>query len=103
MSSVRMCDNPNHAEIFSELEEGWSTSQQVQMVEVDGQRKTISVTIDLCPDCAGNTTKLAAKLSEARKARRMEKLALESGKDRRNVRSGRGNHGFDDEPVDERP
>jgi hypothetical protein len=106
MSSVRMCDNPKCADLFSELEEGWSTSQQVQVIEDQGQRKTVSITIDLCPDCSGDTKKVAARLSEARRTRRSERLALEDGKGSRNVRNGRGAHArdkWDDEPVDERP
>lgn len=80
MSSVRMCDNPNCGEVFSEMEVGWSTSQQVQMVEdSNGRRTSISVNVDMCPDCSGNTAAVASKLAAGRRKRRAERLALESG------------------------
>jgi hypothetical protein len=79
MSTVRMCDNPNCAEIFSEMEEGWTTSQQIQRVsDKYGNPTTAHVTVDLCPDCSGNTKELARKLSEGRKARRLQRLELET-------------------------
>lgn len=75
-----MCDNPNCGEIFSEAETGWSTAQQVQVLEnEDGQRRTVSVAIDLCPDCAGNTKEVSRKLAEGRRKRRIERLELEAG------------------------
>jgi hypothetical protein len=80
MSSVRMCDNPNCGEVFSEMELGWSTSQQVQMGEdSNGRRTSISVNVDMCPDCSGNTQAVANKLAAARRERRAKRLALESG------------------------
>jgi hypothetical protein len=97
-----MCDNPKCLEIFSESEKGWSTSQQVQMVEDErGQRRTVSVTMDLCPECSGDTTKTAQKLSEAREERRHQRLALTSGKGR-TVRPKR-RQDDDDEFEDARP
>lgn len=80
MSSVRMCDNPQCGEIFSEAETGWSTATQIQMRENEqGQRQAVQVNIDLCPDCAGDTKAVAQRLSEARRQRRIERLELEAG------------------------
>ena len=80
MSSVRMCDNPNCGEIFSEAEAGWSTAVQQQMREdSNGNRRTVQVAVDLCPDCAGDTQEVARKLSEQRRNRRIARLELTAG------------------------
>lgn len=80
MSSVRMCDNPNCGEIFSEAEEGWSTAVQAQVKRDDkGNLRSVQVNIDLCPDCAGDTEEVGKKLAAARRQRRIQRLELEAG------------------------
>lgn len=75
-----MCDVPGCGEIFSELEDGWGTSQTTKVIETgDGNRKTITVMVDTCPEHTGDTKEVARKLREARKARRIERLELETG------------------------
>jgi len=77
VSSVRMCDNCG--EIFSEAEERWSTAQQVQIkVDESGQRRHVSLSVDFCPDCSGDTSAVANRLAIQRRERRAQKLELES-------------------------
>lgn len=80
MSSVRMCDNPNCGEIFSEAEEGWSVSQQAKIIEdEDGRRSTINFSVDLCPDCSPDTKAVAKQLRDRRRQNRISRLELETG------------------------
>lgn len=80
MSSVRMCDNPECGEIFSEAEEGWSVSQQTKIIEDgDGRRSTINMSVDLCPECSPDTKANAARLRERRKQNRINRLELTVG------------------------
>lgn len=80
MSSVRMCDNPDCGEIFSEAEQGWSVSQQTKVIEdEDGRRNTINMTVDLCPDCSPDTRAVARQLSARRRQNRIARLELETG------------------------
>lgn len=75
-----MCDNPECGDIFSEMEEGWSTAQQAQVImDENGQRKTVVVNIDLCPEHSGNTKEVARRMAAQRKQRRVERLELEAG------------------------
>ena len=80
MSSVRMCDNPNCGEIFSEAEVGWTVSTQAKIVEDDnGQRRTVNMNVDLCPDCSPDTRTTAKELGRRRRENRVHRLELETG------------------------
>lgn len=80
MSSVRMCDNPNCGEIFSEAETGWTVSTQAKIVEDDdGRRTTVQMNVDLCPDCSPDTKAVARELGKRRRENRVHRLELETG------------------------
>lgn len=79
MSSVRACDVCG--DIFSEAEEGWTTSSQsVIRRRDDGTPRNVQVVVDACPDCSGNPEDTAKKLAQLRRDRRATRLALETGR-----------------------
>jgi len=90
-----MCDNPPCGEIFSESEEGWTTtSQSKPKIDSQGNRRVINVTLDFCPECSGDPEETGRRLREARLARREARKAIEAPN--RTVKGGRGSHAYED-------
>jgi hypothetical protein len=86
-----MCDNPSCGETFSEAEEGWTTTTQSKPKRsADGIQRTVTVTLDFCPECSGDPEETGRRLREARLTRREARKAIEAPA--RSVKSGRGSH-----------
>lgn len=77
MSTPRLCDSCG--DVFSELEEGWTTSTQTQISDDDhGNQRTISVRVDACPECSPKTSDTIKKLRAHRRAMKTRMLELET-------------------------
>ena len=99
-----MCDNPNCGELFSEMEEGWTTASQSKVkTNSQGMRNTVTVVLDFCPECSGDPEETGSRLREARMKKRAA-LVLEAAKttaEDRTVKRGRGSHGYVEDAIPE--
>lgn len=78
MSTPRLCDSCG--DIFSELEEGWTTSTQTQVQSGEhGESRNVSVRVDACPECSPKTSDTLKKLRAHRRSLRTAQLELEAG------------------------